>query len=604
MVERKRILCFLLCFVLLLCSGCSFSGSSDSGNGSSGNGTVEDSVSDKEEQEKFQQWCREQFTDTLEEMDTLNLHYTLKNPETYGITEEAEDISFGDISVEDMKESDEENTETYQELKSFSYKKLTEEQQLTYDVLEFYLELCEAGKGFELYNFLLSPDLGIPANIPVSLAEYPLYSAEDVETYLTLLQKLPEYFQQLTAYEKEVSAEGLFISDATLDDSLKQMRDFIEKPESNYLITTFSERLDEIQGLSKKQKRAYEKQNQERVQKYVIPAYQQLIEEMEALRGTGTNEGGLCHFEKGKEYYSYLAKYYTCSDMEVEEIWDILEQRLKNLMKRLSVLVVKDPELFDKYDSIQYSMTDPNEILVYLQKQMQEYYPECPSVNYTVKHVDESLAESLSPAFYMVPQIDNYKDNTIYINDKSSNFLQEDLFSTLAHEGFPGHLYQTTYYDSTNPEPLRQILNFGGYSEGWATYVELSSYELYDFGEDDAALTDLCQIESELSLALSSMADIGVNYKGWDKSRLKEFLDNYNMGENSIVDSIYTLVVEDPANYLQYYVSYLEFWNLRCKAKTEKRSFTSREFHKVILDCGPAPFTVLEKQVDKYLLKT
>ena len=134
--------------------------------------------------------------------------------------------------------------------------------------------------------------------------------------------------------------------------------------------------------------------------------------------------------------------------------------------------------------------------------------------------------------------------------------------------------------------------------------MELSSYELYDFGEDDAALTDLCQIESELSLALSSMADIGVNYKGWDKSRLKEFLDNYNMGENSIVDSIYTLVVEDPANYLQYYVSYLEFWNLRCKAKTEKRTFTSREFHKVILDCGPAPFTVLEKQVDKYLLKT
>lgn len=602
----KRNLCLLLCIGMLAFSGCSFPNGSNADNSHKSSNSSEsvdlDSEQAKKEQKAFDDWCQEQFVDTMEEMDTINLHYTLNHPENYGIEEKEEDISFGSISVEDIQQSDEENTKTYKDLKKFSYKLLTKEQKLTYDVMDFYLALGEEGKGFELYTTALSPDLGIPANIPVELAEYPLHSAKDVEIYLTLLTKLPDYFKELAEYERQVSKAGLFISDATLDDSLKQMKEFIANPEQNYLITTFKERVETIEELSKEQKENYTKQNESSVKKYIVPAYEQLIQDMDKLRGTGKNEGGLCHFKKGKDYYSYLAKYYTCSNMKVSEIWSILSERMDNLMERLSNLVQRDPGVFDDYDAIRYSMTEPNEILTYLQKAMQEYYPECPSVNYTVKHVDESLAESLSPAFYMVPQIDNYKDNTIYINDKSSNFRQDDLYSTLAHEGFPGHLFQTTYYDSTNPEPIRQILNFGGYCEGWATYVELSSYELYDFGSNDAAVTDLCQIESEISLALSSMADIGVNYKGWDKSRLKVFLDEYNMGDADIVNDVYTLVVEDPGNYLQYYVSYLEFWNLRCMAKTElDDAFSSREFHKVILDCGPAPFSVLEKQVKEYI---
>lgn len=602
----KRNLCLLLCIGMLAFSGCSFPNGSNADNSHKSSNSSEsvdlDSEQAKKEQKAFDDWCQEQFVDTMEEMDTINLHYTLNHPENYGIEEKEEDISFGSISVEDIQQSDEENTKTYKDLKKFSYKLLTKEQKLTYDVMDFYLALGEEGKGFELYTTALSPDLGIPANIPVELAEYPLHSAKDVEIYLTLLTKLPDYFKELAEYERQVSKAGLFISDATLDDSLKQMKEFIANPEQNYLITTFKERVETIEELSKEQKENYTKQNESSVKKYIVPAYEQLIQDIDKLRGTGKNEGGLCHFKKGKDYYSYLAKYYTCSNMKVSEIWSILSERMDNLMERLSNLVQREPGVFDDYDAIRYSMTEPNEILTYLQKAMQEYYPECPSVNYTVKHVDESLAESLSPAFYMVPQIDNYKDNTIYINDKSSNFRQDDLYSTLAHEGFPGHLFQTTYYDSTNPEPIRQILNFGGYCEGWATYVELSSYELYDFGSNDAAVTDLCQIESEISLALSSMADIGVNYKGWDKSRLKVFLDEYNMGDGDIVNDVYTLVVEDPGNYLQYYVSYLEFWNLRCMAKTElDDAFSSREFHKVILDCGPAPFSVLEKQVKEYI---
>lgn len=618
--QVKQWLAAVMVLCLLSISGCTYpkvvkkDGTSytDSGNTTASEeaGTVEGSESGKqekdgaynEEQKAFADWCNEQFADSLKQSGTVNIHYMLKNPKEYGIEEKEEDISFGELSLDSMKKDAKENNKTYKELTAFSYDALTEEQKLTYDILKYYLELSIEEKGFELYNQLLSPDLGIPANVPVELAEYPMHSKEDVSTYLILLSKLPEYFEQLLEYEKQVAKEGLFISDETLEESLKQMKDFIKNPDANFLITTFAGRLEEIEGLSKKERKTLEQENEQAVKEYVIPAYQQLINKLYTLRGNGTNEGGLCGFAKGKEYYSLLAKYYTCSDMSVKEIEEMLDSRLDSLMERMTSLMIKKPSLLYDFDSITCSMTEPEEILEYLKKAMEKYFPECPEVTYTVKYVDESLAESLSPAFYMVPQIDNYVKNTIYINNKSSNYNPDGLFSILAHEGFPGHLYQTTYYNSTDPEPIRQVLNFGGYSEGWATYVELSSYELYDFGEDSDVIADMNQINTELSLALSSMADIGVNYHGWDKEELEIFLQEYGMNSDETVESLYRLVVEDPGNYLQYYVSYLEFWKLRCKMKSQlKEEFSCKEFHKLILDCGPSPFPVLEQQVEKYI---
>lgn len=554
----------------------------------------------EKEQKAFDTWCQEQFVDSMEDADTVSIHYMMQHPENYGVTEP--EVSFGELSVEQMKKDAAQNEQCQKELATFDYHLLDEEQQVTYDVLHYYLQLGEESSDFYYYSTLLSPDLGIPANVPVELAEFPLRTKEDVQTYLTLLTKLPEYFTQLAAYEKEVSKQGLFISDVILEDTLKQMQNFIAKPDENYLITTFAQRLADIDGLSQKEQKAFAKTNEEYVKQYVITAYEQLIKEIKALQGTGKNTGGLCHLEKGKEYYEYLTKYYTCSDMTVEEVWKILKERIETLMNQLTEITMKDYTIFDDVEKLSYPTTDPEQMLVILQQAIKDYYPECPKVEYTLKHVDESQAESLSPAFYMVPQIDNYKDNVIYINDKNSNFDINDLFPTMAHEGFPGHLYQTTYYHSTQPEPIRQLLNFGGYSEGWATYVELSSYELVDFGEKDKLLTDFCQVQSELSLALSSIADIGINYKGWDEMELQKYLKEFGMGDTEIVKEVSKLVIENPGNYLQYYVSYLEFWNLRCKAKHELgKQFSSKEFHKAVLDCGPAPFSVVEQQVDAYI---
>ena len=129
----------------------------------------------------------------------------------------------------------------------------------------------------------------------------------------------------------------------------------------------------------------------------------------------------------------------------------------------------------------------PQLILDRLKEKIRIAFPEMPEAELEVKYVPEEMEEHLSPAFYMIPAIDNTEENVIYIN---RGHMSDDLtlFTTLAHEGYPGHLYQTVYYESTDPDPLRSVMDFGGYVEGWATYAEMCSYYLTPLPEQQAAV--------------------------------------------------------------------------------------------------------------------
>lgn len=263
----------------------------------------------------------------------------------------------------------------------------------------------------------------------------------------------------------------------------------------------------------------------------------------------------------------------------------------------MNKIINNSPEVLQVFGSETYESNNPNEILEILQERIKDYYPDAPKTEYSVRHVDKSLEENLSPAFYMIPPIDDYTSNTIYINDKQVNNI--NLFPTLAHEGYPGHLYQVTYFNSTNPNPLRNVLNFGGYTEGWATYVEIQSYELANFNNEP--LVELSQVYSEITLAIPTIIDIGVNYDGWNLDDTKKYITSLGYDE-SIAEPIYKSVIEEPANYLQYYIGYLEFDNLKDYASNKlKDNFNLKEFNKTLLDVGPAPFTIVKDKVDEYI---
>lgn len=551
--------------------------------------------------------------------NTISIHYTLKNPEEFGI-EEAH-ATFGQFSTDTRQQmAAVENLETAME--KFSYHKLDVQNRLTYDVMKAYLERAKENARYLLYEEPLGLVSGIQTQLPVVLSEYPLEDRSDVDTYLALLKTTPEYFDSLIGFEREKAEAGLFMSDEAAKQVMMQCNAFMGMGENNYLISTFVERVKTIRELSEKEKSDYIEKNALMLNSYVLPSYNKLMAAVEELRGTGKNEAGLCYYPDGKEYYEHIVQSQVGSKRTVREMQEMAKQQMAEdvaAMEQVIGLAGKPQNDSEEQEaeageaaqngaetgslieevletaSIQAASAgavNPVSILKTLEDGIAGNFPKPPEINVNVKYVPKALQAHLSPAFYMIPAIDDYEDNVIYVNEAHmGNALT--LFTTLAHEGYPGHLYQTIYYADTKPDPIRNIFNFGGYVEGWATYAEMASYSLAPLKKEQAVLL---QRNSSMVLGLYTLADIGIHYDGWSKEETEAFFADYGLRDTAVVDRIYDLIIGSPGNYLKYYIGYLEFLELKKEWIQEKgEEFSQKKFHEAVLTVGPAPFELVEK---------
>ncbi len=518
---------------------------------------------------------------------TLGLHYSLKDPEAFGI--EPSRITFGEYSADNTQALIAlENLEAA--LHKFSYHSLSEENQITYDVLASYIKEARAGTQFTLFEEPLSSVTGIHAQLPVLLAEYSFQAPADVETYLKLIETMPDYFDSLIAFEESKANAGLFMPLSALEEILEQCKAFLDMGEKNYLLSTFEERLDRIDELTASQRSTFIHRNQELLDTAILPAYRNLVSALSSLKNFAKNSQGLCYLDGGKMYYAYLVGRETGSSRTVDEIKALIESQIADDLLSMQKVLQENPSLAQETAT---PLTEtPDAILADLRNKITDSFPASPEVSVEIKYVPKDLEEHLSPAFYLIPAIDAPDENVIYINGGQS---LEDirLFTTLAHEGYPGHLYQTTYYAATDPDPLRTIFNFKGYVEGWATYAEMCSYYLSPLEKSYATLL---QKNNSLILGLYALADIGIHHEGWDLKRTVQFFRTYGIEDETTIAEIYQLILADPANYLAYHVGYLEILDLKRTCMEEKgNSFSQKEFHKRLLEIGPAPFEIVKK---------
>ncbi len=548
-------------------------------------------------QAEFDAFTEKIFRESIS-ANTIDLHYTLADPSAYGITDY--EVTLGSYDTAEQNESLEMLKNYQKELLAFPYEKLSEEQQLTYDIFNTYLTTAINGAKYYLYDNPVMPTIGIQSQLPVLLAEYTFYSEKDIQEYLVLLSQLDDYFTDLVKFENEKADAGLFMSDEIANEVIDGCRSFIENPEENFLIEVFDEKVDAFEGLSDEARASYKQTNRDTVLSDVINAYQILIDGLTALLGRGTNSGGLCNFPEGKEYYEYLIASNIGSPHSVEELLALTTNQLGVDSLAMNHLLTNDENLMAEVSSFTFSLSDPTEILEDLKSKIGKDFPALQDTNYTVKYVHKSMEESLSPAFYLTPPIDRLQDNVIYINNGSPQ-NENSLYSTLAHEGYPGHLYQTVYSSAASSCNLRRALSYTGFSEGWATYVEFYSYSL-DSGQKPE-LASLMSHNASASLALYALMDMNINYNGWDLAKTGEFLNQfYEIEDQEVIQTVYNAMISQPANYLNYYVGYLEILQLRQKAeKALGDKFSLLDFHTFLLDIGDAPFTVLNDYLDQWI---
>lgn len=526
--------------------------------------------------------------------NTISLHYTLRSPSDYGIADIP--ATYGSLSSDPVAAKASVRN-VLSSLQEFDPGTLSSENALTFKILDTYLENASTGTDYLLYQEPLGPVSGIHTQLPVLLSEYSFYDTQDVETYLALLKETPAYFDSVIQFEQKKAASGLFMPDYQVDSVLDTCQSFIDMGKENYLVSTFDERIASLNLLPENKKDSFRKENVKLVTEEIYPAYQNLITAIKSLKGKGTNEQGLSHFPYGKKYYEYLVRQTTGCNESISRLRLMTKaQILEDLNAMQKVLFPADAALTQ---ASVLEQTPPDSMLDDLRSKITDTFPEIPDVDFQVKYVPESMQDYLSPAFYMIPAIDNLTENVIYINNgQTASGL--NLYTTLAHEGYPGHLYQTVYFSASEPDPIRSILDFGGYVEGWATYAEMMSYYLAPLSKTEASLL---QKNSSVILGLYALADMGIHYDGWSVTDTVRFFSDYGINDANAVQSVYELIIGSPANYLKYYIGYLKFYELKKEmADALGNQFSQKEFHRAVLDVGPAPFEIVYDEVEKNLL--
>ena len=549
----------------------------------------------QDEDQRFESYTRSLFCQEVSG-STITLHYTLKDPSAYGIKDTP--ITYGACSTDTSAIcASVENALAL--LQSYDRKELSSKNKLTYDVLEDYLSSSVKEAKFSLYDEPLAPLTGTQSQLPVLLSEYQFYDVSDVDTYLKLLSKTPEYFQSIIEFEKAKSEAGLFMASYSADDIMKECQAFIDMGDENYLYSSFEERLKSLK-LTAEEQASYIEKNSSAIKESIFPSYSLLKNGLAALRTSGKNNNGLCYLPKGREYYENVVANETGSSRTIPQLQQLTQtQMLDDLRAMQTVLAAStqgssiSSDVFKTQGTV-LEDSNPASILAGLEGRLKDSFPAPPEVSTQIKYVQKSMEEYLSPAFYMVPAIDSTKNNVIYINQ---GHMPDDisLFTTLAHEGYPGHLYQTVYYASRKPDPIRNLLNYGGYTEGWATYSEMMSYYYTPLTKEQATLM---QKNTSVILGLYALADMGIHYDGWTLLDTVSFFRGYGITDTNTIEDIYDLIIADPANYLKYYIGYVEFLELKKDAMDKwGDGFTQKRFHKAVLDVGPASFDVIRKYI-------
>ncbi|MBR4084960.1 MAG: DUF885 domain-containing protein [Lachnospiraceae bacterium] len=555
--------------------------------------------------------------------NTLNMHYTIAHPEDFGITNyDAILPGYANSNHQESRHALENLIALFKDLDPY---RLSPVENYTRTLLLTYLENTQTLNQFPYYSEPLSPGSGMQSQLPILLAEYTLRSKQDVEDYLKLLDQTDEYFGGLLTFEQEKAAEGLFMSCASVDKVIAQCDTIVTKGDleanTHFLQSTFRERLEVLQKeglLTANEAESYMEQNNRLLSTVLLPAYQMLGDGLTLLKNEKIPLQGLAAHPQGQEYYKALLVSETGSYRSIEDIKALLQKQLDLEYDTLISLLSQyaEPALVNAETTVTecFPYENAGEMLQKLTERMGALFPSVatnedniPKVK--VKNVSPSLEEYCAPAFYLTPPLDDTENNVIYINQKNSPEGLE-LFTTLAHEGYPGHMYQTVYSNkrlaTQDTGLVRQLLWYGGYLEGWALYVEFLSYDCAsDLMKEQGCSpqAEYIQIEKHnrsLQLCLYSLLDLMIHHDNASYNQVHDMLCSFGISSPQSTAAIYEYIVEEPANYLKYYLGYLEILALQEDARVLwGTSYTDYAFHEFFLQKGPADYRTLGAVLEK-----
>ena len=525
------------------------------------------STPDKPNKE-FTSFCDQIFIETMES-DYTTMHQMLENPEDFHIDLSKVEVSLGDF----ITDNDKKIKENLNTLHSFDYDSLDHTQKSIYLELEkeWNLEL-NLNKEEILYNTnVLSSMNGIHEQLITFFSEYTLRNEQDVKDLIVLIKDVPRYFDEMIAYIKKQADMDLLMYDTK--SVLNSIQEIVDSREDS---SVTSHLMNEIDSLSIDSKEDYKSKVEQVLQNDFFPSYQRLLDTLIQYEDQVIPMTGLYYIKNGKEYYKYIVEQATGTTKSIETIQKELENALDETLKDYL-------KLSDYETSLTTSFTTVEEILSFLNENYKKDFPEVGQMNYEIKALDDDQSTDGVVAYFIIPAIDNSSPYQIRYNkrDYGKDIEDIEMYTTLAHEGIMGHMYQAQYNLENLDTSIQYLFNSSGLSEGYATYAQL--YALKYLDKD----TKACKLENELNFYLTALLDLSIHYDGLT---LEELNEQYSMD----MSSFYNQIAENPGVFLSYYYGYLQVKQLKDSFKG-----SDLQFHTQLLQYGNVYFDVLSKMFKK-----
>lgn len=521
--------------------------------------------------------------------DGMVYHQFVKDPASFGIDESEVERGWGALTQESFEKEKQELVEFKAELVKIDPAKLTSGNVTAYKNLILTVDNSLTLGEYQFYNEPLTPFNGEHTSIPLMLVLYEIANEKDVQNYLLLLESTPEYLAQLEWFEKEKAERGLFMTENALNKVVESCRNFASTGEECFVIKCFDESLNKL-DISADKKAEYSKRSHDCVVNEILPAYMRLADTLAGLKNktspfVGAKERG----EGMLKYYVERIKSDAGIALSPETMAEQLDGTSIYLLTEMMMVMMNDP---DAAMSIygEFGSGDPEADNDYLLNEViKDCYPEIPVHNVRFTDIPLEIAEDFSPAAYLIAAFDDPKDNVVMFNPTAD---RSGILFTLAHECYPGHLYQTQYFRSNPKIPkVQQVTAPTGYTEGWAVFSELMVAERAEkYGRNGGLLNEYNSTVA--NILLPCYISLKVNTEGWTKTEVKEHLEAYGLGIDAYVDLVYEYAVDVPTYFFNYAMGFVNTFNIY-KSVSPETNEQFRSFITKYLNYGPCRFEVL-----------
>lgn len=518
-----------------------------------------------------------------------------------------------DMSLDAIGRRQGEQQEFLRRLRFIDSSKLTETDQLNYDLFRRSLENSIDGHQFKNYLMPMSQRGGVQS-LESTAETLRLANVQDYEDWLARMAQIETVIEQTMSRMEEGRESGYMPPKILMERIPAQISmQLVEDPEQSPFFKSFAAMPDSIVDADRERLQQLAK---DLIDESVVPGYREFASYFNNVYLPASRDTiGASSLPDGEAFYEYRTRLYTTTQMTPDEIHRLGLNEVKRIRDEMQ-LVIDELEFEGSFDDfLTFLRTDPQfyydtpeelfegylAISKRIDPELVKVFGKLPRMPYGLRPIPDNIAPDTTTAYYNRPAADGSRPGYYYVNLYRPEVRPKYEMEVLSiHEAVPGHHLQISLQMELEEMPnFRKYSGFTAFTEGWGLYSESLGYEMGFYKDPYSKFGALTY---DMWRAVRLVVDTGMHFKGWTRQQAIDFFkDNAAKTEADIINEI-DRYISWPGQALAYKIGQLKMLELRRKAEQALgNDFDIKAFHDALLGGGALPMEILETRMNRWL---